>query len=62
MGRLLPFGPGNVGILLNPYPPYYRTAFAFSSLLLPHLQQRALRFRLPQFSGAEIRGFHVPRL
>jgi hypothetical protein len=48
IGRRLPFGLGNVGLLLNPYPPHYRAAFAFSGLLLSHNQQRALRFRLPQ--------------
>ena len=46
--------------LLNPYPPRYRTAFASSSLSIPHPQQRALRFRLPRCTGAGIRGSHVP--
>jgi hypothetical protein len=35
------------GQSLNPYPVHYRPAFAFSCLLFPHPQQRALRFRLP---------------
>ncbi len=51
-----------MSVALNPYPSHYRAAFASSSLLRPHFQQRALRFRLLQYSEAEIRGFHVPRL
>ncbi len=31
----------------HPYPPRYRAAFAFSSILCPAPQQRALRLRLP---------------
>lgn len=38
-----------------------RMAFAFSCILLPHLQQCALRFHLPGLSQSKIRGFHVPR-
>ncbi len=48
-----------MSVALNPYPPHYRTAFASSSLSIPHFQQCALRFHLPL--GAEIRGSHVPR-
>jgi hypothetical protein len=32
---------------LNPYPPYYRTAFAFSLLLYPLPHRLALRFAFP---------------
>jgi hypothetical protein len=49
-GRQLSFETDNVIDLMidiNPYPSYYRTAFAFSIILFPHLQQCALRFHLP---------------
>ncbi len=53
-GRQLPFGPGNVGdIRLNPYPSHYKTAFAFSCILRPHLHQCALRFHLPNTPGED---------
>ena len=32
---------------LNPYPPDYRAAFAFSLILYPPLSQRSLRFAFP---------------
>lgn len=32
---------------LNPYPPHYRAAFAFSDLLYPHTQQSSLRLTCP---------------
>ena len=35
------------GRCCSPYPLHYRTAFAFSSILYPLPQQRALRRRLP---------------
>ncbi|CCK81260.1 uncharacterized protein TOL2_C31030 [Desulfobacula toluolica Tol2] len=57
-GRQLPFGPDNVinlTIDINPYPPHYRMAFAFSYILLPHPQQCALRFHLPDTSGEDTR-------
>jgi hypothetical protein len=43
-GRQHSFEPDHVVNLLidiNPYPPRYRVAFAFSCILLPHLQQCA---------------------
>ena len=40
--------PFRAGQILNPYPPHYRMAFASSSISSPHLQQRALRFHLPE--------------
>jgi len=36
--------PFQVGQSLNPYPPRYRMAFAFSDISIPHLQQCALQF------------------
>jgi hypothetical protein len=42
---------------LNPYPPHYRTAFAFSDLLCPHPHRRTLRFAFPE---GEIRVYQVP--
>ena len=59
MGRGLPFGSGDVGMFPSTRIRPGRTAFAFSGLLHPHFRQRALRFRLPHCSGAEIRVFHV---
>ncbi len=53
--------PFRAGQILNPYPSHYRTAFASSCILLPHLPQCALRFHLPiDKLWAEIRGSHVP--
>lgn len=41
----------------NPYPFYYRTAFAYSIFLCPHVHQFALRLlTLP----GDIRVYHVP--
>ncbi len=40
--------PFRAGRILNPYPSHYRMAFACSSISNPHLQQRALRFHLPE--------------
>jgi len=35
------------GQILNPYPPHYRAAFAFSIILYPHLHQLTLRLTFP---------------
>ena len=46
-GRLPACAWGDVARALNPYPPYYRVAFASSILLCPHASQRALRRAFP---------------
>jgi hypothetical protein len=47
-GRLLAFAGGKVACMLNPYPPYYRVAFASSILSFPHVYRLALRFAFPR--------------
>lgn len=47
-GRLHPFGSGQIW---NPYPPYYRAAFASSGILYPHIRGLPLRFAFPSDSG-----------
>ena len=46
-------------ISCNPYPPHYRTSFAFSSILYPH-SNRSLQFDRPVFR-ARIRAYRVPQ-
>jgi len=59
-GSLPPFGWGDVASRLNPYPPHYRTAFAFSLLLYPQPHRLASRFAFPRstFRGG-LRAYHV---
>jgi hypothetical protein len=45
VGRLSPWD--DVAGWLNPYPPHYRAAFAFSFLLCPQPRRLALRFAFP---------------
>ncbi len=49
-----------VRIKRNPYPPHYKTAFASSCILCPHLHQCALRFHLPDDFRRRYGVFHVP--
>jgi hypothetical protein len=44
-------------LMLNPYPPHYRMAFACSIVLCPPSHQFALRLAFP---GGGRRGYHVP--
>ena len=46
-GSLPAFAWGDVAGWLNPYPPYYRAAFASSLLLYPQPHRLALRFAFP---------------
>src|SRR4030095_7911929 len=39
------------GVMSHSYPPHYRTALAFSSILCPPPQQRSLRKHLPPGGG-----------
>ena len=43
-------------LLLNPYPPHYKTAFASSSILYPPSYRLALRLAFPE---GERRAYHV---
>jgi hypothetical protein len=47
-------------LLLIPYPPRYKAAFAFSIVLCPHLHRRALR--RSYLLGGKVRVYHVPRM
>lgn len=58
-GSLLPFGRDDVGLSLNPYPPHYRTAFAFSGIPCPHPQQLSLRSACPFGRRYGFTVFHV---
>ena len=44
---------------LNPYPPYYRMAFAFSSILYPLIYRHPLRFAF-HFVNGDNWAYHVP--
>ena len=44
---LLPFGQDDVGLCLNPYSSHYRTTFAFSDILYPHIHRLSLRLACP---------------
>jgi hypothetical protein len=43
---------------LNPYPPHYRPAFAFSAFLYPHPLQLSSRSACPLWAG--LRAYRVP--
>src|SRR3972149_6183342 len=47
-GSLPAFAWGDVAPRLNPYPPCYRAAFAFSLFLYPHRCRRTLRLAYPE--------------
>jgi hypothetical protein len=49
-GVMLPYG------RLNPYPPYYQAAFAFSIILYPQSHRLALR---PTFPEGRLWAYHV---
>src|SRR5690349_5893641 len=57
-GSLPTFVEGDVARWRNPYPPHYRTAFAFSIFLYPPPHRLPLRDAFP--SLGEIRAYHVP--
>ena len=46
---------------LNPYPPHYRGAFAFSTILCPQSRRLALRFAFPYglHPSGGLRVYHV---
>lgn len=43
---------------LNPYPPHYRAAFAFSTFLYPHRRQHSLQFACPEGQRYGLTLFH----
>ena len=45
--EVCPVSRGMMLLSLNPYPPHYRVAFAFSAIRCLHLQQCSLRFTCP---------------
>lgn len=53
---------GDVGRSRNPYPFHYKTAFAFSILLYPHLHRLALRLAFPAhvLQPGEVWAYLVP--
>src|SRR5437763_16154209 len=64
-GSQPPCGWSDVAGSLNPYPSYYRTAFACSLLLYPQPRRRALRFAVPCHPldrRGRLRAYHVPSL
>ena len=59
---LLPFGQDDVGLCLNPYSSDYRTTFAFSDILYPHIHQLSLRLACPCGRIYGLIVFHVSNI
>jgi len=55
--EVCPLSRGMMLQMLNPYPPHYKAAFAFSIFLYPQSHQRALRLAFPE---GGLWAYHVP--
>jgi hypothetical protein len=58
-GSLPAFAWDDVALRLNPCPPHYRTAFAFSSFFYLHSQQLPLRSACPYRQKYRLTVFHL---